>query len=182
MRAQHSNAAVRCLLLIRQGKLTVACSSCSWFLFISRCFRLHSRCRSLFPRCSSAAGTCCPSPPSPSSSSDDSDVEASATRKARVAAESAESAELAAYLSSPSTYVSSTPGLVLPASEISERLEAESLLARLKSHQAGVMKSRSMATKELEGMKIAMKKVRRDTEELLKNQQQNIATMGRKLH
>jgi hypothetical protein len=109
-------------------------------------------------------------------------VEASAVRKARVAAESAESAELAAYLSSPSTYVSSTPGLVLPASELSERAEVESLLARLKSHQAGVMKSRGAATRELEGMKAAMKKVRRDTEELLKTQQQNIATMGRKLH
>jgi len=71
---------------------------------------------------------------------------------------------------------------VLPASELAERAEVEALLARLKSHQAGVMKSRSSATRELEGMKSAMKTVRKDTEKLLKLQQQNIATMGRKLH
>jgi len=114
--------------------------------------------------------------------SDDSDAEPSAPRKARLASESAEAASLAAYLSTPSTYVSATPGLVLPASEQAERDEVEQLLSKLKAHQAGVMKARQSSTRELESMRSAIKKVRKDTEELLKSQQQNIATMGRKLH
>jgi hypothetical protein len=76
----------------------------------------------------------------------------------------------------------SVPGLTLSSSEQADRDEVEQLLAKLKAHQAGVLRARAASTRELEGMRGAIKKVRKDTEELLKSQQQNIATMGRKLH
>ena len=98
-----------------------------------------------------------------------------------LAADSAESRELAAYLSSPSAYVSASPGLELSAAEISARAEVEELLGRLKGQQRALVQSRAASGKQIEQMRAAVRRVRRDTDELIKSQQTNIATMGRKI-
>ena len=88
-----------------------------------------------------------------------------------------------ACLSSPSAYVSASPGLELSASEISARAEVEELLGRLKGQQRALVHDQSRATsvKQIEQMRAAVHRVRRDTDELIKSQQTNIATMGRKI-
>jgi len=58
---------------------------------------------------------------------------------------------MADYLLSPSTYVSSTPGLTLSSSEKSERNEVEELLTKLKQQQADLMKKRKTNTTVSEG-------------------------------
>lgn len=122
-----------------------------------------------------------PPPPSPfASDSDDDDT--SAAKKAKHAADSAEKSELAAYLATPSTYVSANPHLPLAREEIAERAEVEDLLARLKGHQKDLMDKRSTNQKDLDGMRGSIKKIRKETDELMKSQQTNLATMGRKLH
>ena len=116
------------------------------------------------------------------SHSDSDDEEASAAKKAKNAADSAEKSELAAYLATPSTYVSQNPHLPLTREEISERAEVEDLLAKLKGHQKDLMDKRSTNQKDLDGMRGNLKKIRKETDELMKSQQTNLATMGRKLH
>ena len=118
-----------------------------------------------------------------SDSDDDAiDPKSGHSKNSRAALDSAEKSEIAAYLSTPSTYVSSTPGIPLSSSERSERAEMEEMLSKIKATQKNLMGARAGNIKELESMKSALKKVKKETDELMKNQQTNLATMGRKLH
>lgn len=93
--------------------------------------------------------------------SDEEDEDVAAMKKAKAASDSAEKSELAAYLSTPSTYVSANPHLAVSREEAAERSEVEELLAKLKGHQKGLMDRRTANQRELEGMRGNLKKIRK---------------------
>jgi len=116
------------------------------------------------------------------------------SKKARASALAAEKSELAAFLSTPSTYTQSPiqanvngSGSAAPVhvpishSEQSARNEIESILNKIKRYQKGLMDERSHQAKEIDALKTTVKKLRKESDELMKNQQTNLATMGRKL-
>lgn len=118
-----------------------------------------------------------------SDSDDDAiDPKSGLSKSSKAAIDSAEKSQIAAYLSTPSTYVSATPGIPLSNSERNDRAEMEDLLSKIKGTQKTLMHARAGNIRELEGMKASLKKVKKETDELMKNQQTNLATMGRKLH
>lgn len=55
------------------------------------------------------------------------------------------------------------------------------IVQRLKKRQKEVRDKRHSCVKVLEDMKNSLKKLRKDTDDLLKMQQTNLSTMGRKL-
>jgi hypothetical protein len=78
-------------------------------------------------------------------------------------------------LTKPSTSSDSSLSSVSPVDR-----ELEALFQKCHSTQNAIKSQRQANIEELENLKATMKKIKRETEELLKAQQNNLASMGRK--